>query len=163
MAHRAIHLKTPLDAELLVSSIEGFEELSQLPRFELEVACASPFAFDQLLGQKVRIDLEIGRHHSYRHGMVTELYLTDSDDYYTHYRLEIVPLVWRLTKRVHSRIFTKKTIPDILEAVFKDYRVKKLLRRKYHARDYVVQYQESDFHFACRLMEEEGIYYYFDN
>src|SRR5262249_29851523 len=60
-----------------------------------------------------------------------------------------------------SRIFQQVTVPDILKRVLTGLAVKFDLKGKYFERDFCVQYRESDFHFASRLMEEEGIYYYF--
>src|SRR5262249_39376889 len=60
-----------------------------------------------------------------------------------------------------SRVFQQITVPDILKKVLKGLDAKWDLQGRYEPRDYCVQYRESDFAFASRLMEEEGIYYYF--
>jgi type VI secretion system secreted protein VgrG len=62
---------------------------------------------------------------------------------------------------MQSRIFQQMPIPDILKAVLKGLKVKWDIQGNFAPRDYCVQYRESDFNFASRLMEEEGIYYYF--
>jgi type VI secretion system secreted protein VgrG len=69
--------------------------------------------------------------------------------------------LWLLTKKVRSRIFQHLTIPDILSAVLTGLDVAYELTATYFPRDYCVQYGESDFDFVSRLMEEEGIYYFF--
>src|SRR5262249_12314550 len=83
------------------------------------------------------------------------------DDKFTAYRMQIVPQFWLLTKRVQSRIFQHLTVPDILQKVLKGLDVTPEIHGKFEPRDYCVQYRESDFNFASRLMEEEGIYYFF--
>jgi len=84
-------------------------------------------------------------------------------------RLHIVPAFKLLVQQVDTRIFQDKAVPDILKEVLEPGLAqygRKLdrskLNAKYLVRDYCVQYGESDFAFACRLMEEEGISYMFE-
>src|SRR5262249_20820513 len=63
----------------------------------------------------------------------------------------------------HSRIFEKQSVPDILTKVLTGVEISKKLQGQYEPREYCVQYRESDFAFASRLMEEEGIFYYFEH
>src|SRR5439155_7955988 len=85
----------------------------------------------------------------------------NKDDTFIHYRAEVVPLLWLLTRREQSRIFQQKTAKEILTKVLDGIPLTWDLRETLAARDYCVQYRESDFAFASRLLEEEGIYYYF--
>jgi uncharacterized protein involved in type VI secretion and phage assembly len=73
----------------------------------------------------------------------------------------VVPWLWFLTRSAGSRIFQDVSVPDILEHVLGDNDLEFRLTRTYEKRDYCVQYRESDFDFASRLMEEEGIFYFF--
>ena len=73
----------------------------------------------------------------------------------------MVPEIWELTRTFRSRIFQHITVPDILKTVFDGYDVDYQFVGTFEERNYCTQYQESDFDFASRLMEEEGIYYYF--
>ena len=82
---------------------------------------------------------------------------------FSKYRAELVPKVWMLTQNSQSRIFQNKTIPQILEEVLKGYEFKNEIQGEFKPRNYCVQYRESDWDFASRLMEEEGIYYYFEH
>ncbi len=80
--------------------------------------------------------------------------------------MEVVPWLWFLTRIADCRIFQDKTIPEIIEAVFKsrgfsDYRLS--LMPNYEKREYCVQYRETDFNFVSRLMEQYGIFYYFEH
>ena len=74
---------------------------------------------------------------------------------------KLVPKLWLLTKKVRSRIFQHLSVPDILRQVLNGLDVTYEISGTYYQRDYCVQYRESDFDFASRLMEEEGIYYFF--
>ena len=73
----------------------------------------------------------------------------------------MVPLAWTLTKKAQSRIFQQLSVPDILKQVLTGIDMANQLQGTYLPRDYCVQYRETDFNFASRLMEEEGIYYFF--
>src|SRR5262249_4946623 len=119
--------------------------------------------FDKLLGQAVVIRVEVpsAMQQRYFHGVCSRVSQGESDDNFTAYRLEIVPQLWLLTRRAQSRIFQHKSVPEILKAVLQGLTVAFELQGTFHARDYCVQYRESDFAFASRLMEEEGIYYFF--
>ena len=80
-----------------------------------------------------------------------------------HYRLQAMPFTHWLTRNRDMAIFQDMTAPDIIKKVltdagWSDFEVK--LRKSYSPREYCVQYRESDFTFITRLMEKEGIYYY---
>jgi type VI secretion system secreted protein VgrG len=80
------------------------------------------------------------------------------------YSMTVVPALWYLTRTADCRIFQNKSIPDIIKAVLGDCEAIKFedkLKATYSPREYVVQYRETAFNFISRLMEEEGIYYYF--
>lgn len=83
----------------------------------------------------------------------------------SHFVAETRPWLWFLTRRQENRIFQDKTVMDIIQEVLEDYGfwsdVEKKTTGSYKSRVYCVQYAETDFDFICRLMEEEGIYYYF--
>ena len=70
-----------------------------------------------------------------------------------------------MTRRADTRIFQNMSVPDILKELFPTFSsdFKFSLFATYPKRDYCVQYRESDFAFASRLMEQEGIYYYFEH
>jgi type VI secretion system secreted protein VgrG len=75
--------------------------------------------------------------------------------------MEIVPQFWLLSRKAQSRIFQRMNVPDILKKVLEGLDVSYEIQGTFHPRDYCVQYRETDFNFASRLMEEEGIYYFF--
>ena len=85
------------------------------------------------------------------------------EEVHTQYRLEVAPTVWTLTRNAQSRIFQQTAVPDILKTVFTGMDVEYQLTGTYKPREYCVQYRETDFNFASRLMEEEGIFYFFQH
>ena len=164
-ANRPMAIQTPLGPDvLLLTGLKGREGISELFRFELELLAeqATKVAFDQILGQAVTVELELpGGGTRYLNGIVSRFRQGRRDQVFTHYRAEVVPKLWLLTRTVRSRIFQQLTVPEILAKVFAGLVVKIEVSAAYEPRDYCTQYRESDFAFTSRLMEEEGIRYYF--
>jgi type VI secretion system secreted protein VgrG len=97
----------------------------------------------------------------YFNGLVKRFSQGGRDETFLHFRAEIVPKLWLLTRKFRSRIFQQVSVPDVLRQVLAGLDVSYELSATYYPRDYCVQYRETDFDFASRLMEEEGIYYFF--
>ena len=164
-ADRFLTATTPLGPDkLLLIGLDGSEAISQLFHFELDMIAENEtkVPFDQVLGKKVTANVKAPggkvRHFS---GICNRIAQGGRDQFFTTFRLGVVPEAWFLTRRVQSRIFQQMSVPDILKKVFAGLSVKYQLRGKYEPRDYCVQYRESDFDFASRLMEEEGVFYFF--
>src|SRR6201999_4532789 len=98
---------------------------------------------------------------TYRHfsGIYSRFTQSARDNTFTSYRAEVVPELWLLTKKAQSRIFQQIPVPEILKQVLAGLDDSYQLTGTSNSRDYSVQYRETDFSFASRLMEEEGIYY----
>ncbi|EBA14508.1 hypothetical protein RSK20926_01522 [Roseobacter sp. SK209-2-6] len=87
-------------------------------------------------------------------------------DGYGQYVAEVRPWFWLLTRTQDSRVFQEMSTVEIIEQIFGEYGFSDFsnkLSESYDPREYCLQYRETDFDFLCRLMEEEGIYYYFDS
>ena len=170
-ADRPMAVTTPLGPDvLLLQQFSGSEFLSRLFRFQLGLLAESStdIAFDQILGQSVTVTLQMPDGSSrYINGIVNafcqgaRVSSSMGADFLTLYQAEIVPQLWLLTRKAQSRIFQQIAVPDILKQVLTGLSVDYQLQGTYKPRDYCVQYRETDFNFASRLMEEEGIYYYF--
>ena len=164
-ANRPMAITTPLGPDvLLLTGLKGHEGISELFRFELELVAEDPKAvvFEKILGQGVTAELELpdgGKR--WVNGIVSRFRQGRRDGTFAHYRAEVVPKLWLLTRTVRSRVFQQLTVPEILAKVFAGLVVKIEVSAAYEPRDYCVQYRESDFAFVSRLMEEEGIRYYF--
>lgn len=165
---RIARLETPLgDDQLLLVSLSGEEALSRLFRFRVE-AVAPPgteIPFDQLLGAQVTLKLYGNADQPEQqtrkiHGLVRRIAHKESSSSLARYTLDIVPPVWPLTQNRRCRIFQSKSVPAILESVLGTYADCSRLSAR-PARNYCVQYGESDFAFALRLMEEEGMLFHF--
>lgn len=164
-ANRPMKLTTPLGKDvLLLTNFMMREGISQLFQMQLDVIAKNgqEVAFDKLLGQKVSVELVgPGNKPRFFSGIVNRVSQGGRDQTFTRYRLEAVPQLWLLTKRWQSRIFQHLNVPDILKKVLEGLDPTLELQGTFEPRDYCVQYRESDFNFASRLMEEEGIYYFF--
>jgi type VI secretion system secreted protein VgrG len=164
---RPLRLDTPLGPDaLLLTSFSGTEAISQLYSFHLEMLAPNSrvIPFDQLVGQAFTVTLALpGRQDRHFSGICSRLGEGHRGDSTTMYEAEVVPAFWLLTRRLQSRIFQNKSVPDVLRDVLGDLDVTFALLGDYEARDYCVQYRESDFDFASRVMEEEGIFYFFSH
>ena len=168
-ATRNIALATPLgDDVLLLRSFSGIERLSETFEYDLDlVSQDKAIQFKDVVGQNVtlRLNLPEGDPRCFN-GYISrfEQVAPDPEADFFEYRAIMVPWLWFLTQTADCRIFQEKTVPDILEEVFgelgfTDY--EKRLSASYRKWGYCVQYRETDFNFVSRLMEQEGIYYYF--
>ncbi|NLI33215.1 MAG: type VI secretion system tip protein VgrG, partial [Deltaproteobacteria bacterium] len=142
------------------------EELSRLFRFELDLLSENhSISFEDLLGQKVTVRLELPHDKNrYFNGFVTRFSQVGTVGNYALYNATVHPWLWFLTRNADCRIFQDKTVPDIIKQVFRDHGFtdfEETLSGSYRNWEYCVQYRETDFNFVSRLMEQEGIYYYF--
>jgi type VI secretion system secreted protein VgrG len=150
--------------DLLLVGFSGHEGISELFRFELDLIAenATDVPFDRLLGEKATVSLGLpagGKR--YFNGIISRVSQGARDQTFTSFRAELVPRIWLLTRIAQSRIFQQLPVPEILQQVFTGLDVRFELQGTFEPRDYCVQYRETDFSFVSRLMEEEGIYYFF--
>jgi type VI secretion system secreted protein VgrG len=166
-AERPLTVTTPLGPDdLLLVGFTGVEGVSQLFTFHLDLLADNDteIPFDKLLGQKVTVNLLLPGPEKKRRqfsGICKSVSQGARDKTFTGYRMEVVPQFWLLTRRAQSRIFQHQTVPDILKKVLEGLDVTYEISGNFYPRDYCVQYRETDFNFASRLMEEEGIFYFF--
>jgi type VI secretion system secreted protein VgrG len=102
----------------------------------------------------------------YRHGIVGRFRLAAPGKRLTRYVADVYPWLWLMTMNSDCQIFQNKTVPDIIKQVFSDLGFTDFtdsLTGTYDPREYCVQYMESSFAFVSRLMEEEGIFYFFEH
>jgi type VI secretion system secreted protein VgrG len=166
--NRPIQIATPLgDDVLLFYRMSGHEQLSQLFEYELELLSEnSAITPESLLGENVTIGLMLpDDKQRFFNGYVSRFGQYGTLGELTYYRASVRPWLWFLSRAANCRIFQGMTTPDIVKQVFTDQafggEFDNKLMGTYQPREYCVQYRETDFNFVSRLMEEEGIYYYF--
>lgn len=172
--NRLLNITTPLGKDfLLLNKLSAEEEISKLFSFEVELLHEEADSdgyeptevnVNALLGQNVSIKAKQREGTTrYFSGIVNRFSQGIRHRRFTFYRATIVPKIWTLTQIKQSRIFQHKSVPDILKEVFKGFEVIYEIQGDFKPRNYCVQYRESDFDFASRLMEEEGIFYFFEH
>lgn len=165
--YREMEIATPLGEDvLLLTKMSGTEQLGRPFRFELELASEDhQIKYADIVGQNVTIRLNLSEDKTrYFNGFVSRFTQTLSAGRLASYRATVVPWLWFLTRTADCRIFQEMTVPDIIEKVFRDHGFtdfERSLSGSYRTWTYCVQYRETDFNFVSRLMEQEGIYYFF--
>lgn len=163
---RIFALNTALGDELKFYRLEGEEALSRLFEFRIEALADSyGVSLRDLLGKRVAVRIEArGGKQRYLNGLVARASLVGRQAQ-RHYSYELVvrPWLWLATRRSDCRIFQNKSVPEIIDEVLAPYGfpLQTKLAEHYAPREYCVQYNETDAAFVSRLMESEGIYYYF--
>jgi len=173
---RILRLSTPLGKDFfLMESLEAREAISSIYTVSVNVLHeedprkpGTPHEVkpEDILGKQVTIELnQSDGTIRYFNGIVSRFRQGHRTLQFTHYSLDVVPQFWMLTMSKQSRIFQDKDVKQILETVLSekgiDFKIQ--TEREYQPRNYCVQYRETDFDFASRMMEEEGIYYYFEH
>jgi type VI secretion system secreted protein VgrG len=165
-----ITLASPLPAaDLFLDALQVSEGLSQLGGMQLQLLSEkSDLKPADLLGKPVTLTMRLlDDSKRYFHGYVTRFGIGTPRGRYFSYQAEVRPWLWFLQRTSDCRIFQEMTVPDIVKKVFDDHaglaQVKLKLFRSYHPWTYCVQYRESDFQFVTRLLEREGIYWYFEH
>jgi len=174
-ANRLLSLATPLGTDVLCIERATITERVSKPfvmQFEMlaDLGKMSQVKYDQLLGKNVTLTVELPDNKKrYFCGMVSRFSEGVKDNRHAYYQMEVVPWLWLLTLSSDCKIFQDKTVPEVIEDVFKEWQGKyadvvkfeNKLTGSYKKLDYCVQYRETDFNFIARLMEEEGIFYFF--
>ena len=176
-ADRLFNLKlSDSDDDLRVARFSGTEGMSQLFRFDVTVGTQSAdITLEDVVSKTATLEVFAGKEARLFNGLVSDFELLDSQpNAPTAYRITLVPKVWLLANGQAFRIFQEQTAPEIIETVLSDagLSVDEDFRfsltgqgssSSYRTREYCVQYRESDWAFVSRLMEEAGMFYYFEH
>ena len=162
-------LDSPFEDELLISSVDMQEALSEPARLSITALCLkADLDFAKLLGEHVTVRLklrpEISDEPRCFDALVEQVSLVGQAGRYFQYAITARSWFWFLSQTQDCRIFQNQTVLQILEEVLNDHPIAEFEDRTTHSFTpwtYCVQYRESDFNFLSRLMEQEGIFYYF--
>lgn len=153
--------------ELRVVRFTGDEGVSRLFEFNLEIASDGAELGDYV-GKAGVLTIEGLGEPRHVHGFIRHAeYVGESRNYLLH-ELVLVPRLWRLQNRHDCRIFQEMTTPAIVQQVLleagiiaEQFRFE--LASEYAPRNYCVQYRETDLDFISRLLEEDGVFYFFEH
>lgn len=164
---RPVEITTPLgDDVLLFQRMTANEELGRPYTFELDLLSREPdIKFEDILGRNITVRLTLPHDQQrYFNGFVSRFSHEGTFEDYHTYSMTVHPWLWFLTRTADCRIFQQMNVPDIIKQVFRDHGFsdfEESLSGSYRTWEYCVQYRETDFNFVSRLMEQEGIYYFF--
>jgi type VI secretion system secreted protein VgrG len=165
---RLVDATTPLGDALWFREMTGIESISNL--FEFDVTFHSKtqgLSAKAMLGKPVTLKVETEDGAGVRHfnGICTRFSSGGREGEFHLYTAKLRPWLWVASRRSDCKIFQKMKVPDIIKDVLGKYPYpfKDKLTGSYREWDYCVQYQETDLNFVMRLMEHEGIYFYFEH
>jgi type VI secretion system secreted protein VgrG len=167
---RICTVHSPLGSDaLILTALTGREKVSGLFEFECSFTSEDPnLDFDSIVGQSMCIETKMADGKPrYFHGVVANFAQTDSDGANVAYRARLVPWLWFLTLRKDCRVFPQdKTALEIVTSLLEefkltDYDTASVNAAAHDPLPFCVQYRESTFHLISRLLEHEGIHYYF--
>lgn len=164
----------------VVSAFRGEEEISRPYCFEIDLVTDDPdIDMDTLLYEPATLKIEKDNEARNIHGVLAECGLSGAlpDNRYC-YRVVLRPRVWLLSMNRQNQIYQNLSVTEIIEEEIKGGKAKGSTRpaaagltgndfelrltREYPKREYTVQYDESDLNFISRLMEHEGLFYFFE-
>ncbi|WP_268797621.1 type VI secretion system Vgr family protein [Pseudomonas huanghezhanensis] len=168
---RLIKFVSPLRGHetLLLDAFTGHEGLSRLFSYELElISRHALIELKSLTGAPAQIQLALADGGvRFIDGYITRFSLEGSDGGLARYHATLSPWLWQLGNRQDSRIFQEQTVEEIICAVFAVYgaipRFEFRLFAPLKTRSYVTQYFETDLHFVLRLLENEGLFFFFEH
>lgn len=165
---RLAKLETAAGKDVLaLIRFEGHEALGELFEFRIEAYSEEENVdFDKVLGRPCCVTYKTYDKERVFHAIVVEAEWQGLKDHFHAYRLIARPWLWLLSRTSDCRIFQDMTAPDIIQKVFKDRGFddfRSSLNEHYPKLEYCVQYRETDFDFVSRLMQQHGIYYFFEH
>ena len=165
--NRLIQIETPLgDHVLILQSFTGVEEISRPYQFRLRMLSHKhDVAFKDIVTKNVTVSVEAADgEYRYFNGHISRFEQLEDEGIFAVYEADMVPWFWFFSHTMDCRIYQDKTVVEIVEDVFDRLGLKhfeKKLNGSYSKWEYCVQYRESAMNFVMRLLEQEGIYFYF--
>jgi type VI secretion system VgrG family protein len=155
--------------ELKVLSFSGIEAISEPFRYNIRLFTkGTQIGFDNIVGQRVCLSIYGENGERYINGIVTRFTQTGMKDQYRFYTAEIMPALWLLSLKSRCQIFQNRSTEDIISYSIDDTSrdISRIMTinislANHTQREYCVQYRESNLNFISRLMEDEGIFYFF--
>lgn len=148
-----------------VINVHGVERISEPFEFEIEVL-TNDSTLTQHIGQSALYRMQIGRVTTSRHGMLNHISVIDAEGSQIRYKVSLVPAIASLELKADCRIFQDVTVEDMLSTILQEHDIDDFefaITGVHTSKDYIVQYRETDLDFFHRIIEEEGLFYYFEH
>lgn len=164
-----LSVQTSGGASFKLNVFQGIDRLSDLFEYTLLMTAQNrDVSFDSLIGQPATVSLSVGSLTQTYNGIIGRFEQDDTPfkpvDIWTTYRATLYPKLWLLTFSGQCRIFQNKSTIDIITSILTEKQIpfsQQVTTAGMRPREFCVQYNETDFNFISRLMEEEGIFYFF--
>ena len=163
---RAFRFESPAGKDaLILTAFSVTEELSRPYALQAElVSEKADLDPKKLIGQPASVTVDLlGGGTRHFHGIVSRIAQGPRQELLSQYRVELVPKLWLASQVRDNRIFQNLSVPEIVQKVLKGIDLKLQLIKSYPKREYCVQYRETNLDFASRLLEDEGIFYFFEH
>ena len=147
-----------------VADFTGVENISTPYRFDITLLSLKPdIAPEDIIGKPTTLFIFRNDEYVPFSGIVNDFQLVDRNVDYCTYSARLVPKLWLLGINQQTKIFQNKDVVTIIKEVLEASNITNLevSTKSYPKQEYVVQYQESDLNFISRLMENAGIWYFF--
>ena len=165
------------EGKYFVLGLTGHEHLGQMYEYVVELAQIDEESLipgtppekpelSKLIGTPATVTMKLsGDDKRYFFGYVIRAKRGERRGRYTIYEMALRPGLWFMTQSKDSKVFQEKSVKDVISEILKEYDIDAQwnLKSTYDKLDYCVQYNETDFDFVHRLLEEFGIYYYFEH
>jgi len=154
--------------KLGVAEFTAREEISSPCEVDLSLVSEDEINFDDVIGKEALLTILGDEADRYFHGIINKYIQTGSRGRFNLYQARMVPSLWLLSLEQDCRIFQNKNTPDIIKKILKEANIPAdrfafRLQNTYKEKEYCVQYRETDLNFISRLLEEEGIFYFFEH
>ncbi|RLB81913.1 MAG: type VI secretion system tip protein VgrG [Deltaproteobacteria bacterium] len=151
-----------------VTEFTALEKLSAPYEVALGLASEDEVKLDDVMGKEALLTIVGEEANRYFHGIINQFVQVGSKGRFFLYQAKLVPSLWLLSLEQDCRIFQDKTVKDIISTVLKEAGITSdrfdfRLQNQYEKMEYCVQYRETDLNFISRLLEEHGIFYFFEH
>lgn len=155
-----IHLTAPALSGLTAATAHTDSRINSLSTTIVAATTSAPLALERALASHLTVSLNSTDHD----GLIAEVHQLPATSNADRYQFILRPWLWWLTLSSNNRVFQNLSVTEIVEKVFKDNGFSDFtfqLKTKPAKREYCLQYNESDFNFVSRLLEQTGIYWFF--
>lgn len=153
--------------QLTLMHIEGDEQFSDTFRYQIQFRTSLITGqMGRFLGHEIACEMGRGNQKRYVHGVLTNIKEDNNADGLSTFTGTLEPRMALLRLGRNLAVFQNITVPDLVCKLLRQQNINHIdlrLRGTYTPREYCIQYRESDFDFISRLLEQEGIYYYFQH